>query len=338
MKREYILLLLGVTVGFTGCSNAIKLSEYNPVNLQKGKHIPSKEQLSGIGKSKVIIMDIDDNNIKIAKRGNLGRSMASDINKELAENKNVKVLKRISSRSYKDIIKKEIKAAELGKEIGEDIGQADYLITGQIGNATFTNKFNEAYTTTDKKGRTTRHPARIEYEACVEGVLKVFSLPSLDETQSKSFNECSSFSEEARSPSDAKPSNGSLERKAGTEAMNTASYSLKNFFTSKGYIFEMRKNSDGSVIKTALGSKSGAKEGEDVEIYSVEDVNNPLTGETTTTDVLIGKGTISNKVTPVYSWIIVEELYDGRKIKLGDYIKIKYKKTFWDSIKRKANL
>jgi hypothetical protein len=329
MKRVYLSVLVGISVGLTGCSSAINISTYNPVTLKKGKHIPSKEQLGGGGASKVIIMDISDNNIANAKKAQLGKSMASNINKELSENKNVKIMKRVSSSSYKEILSKEIKAAELGKEMGEDIGQADYLLTGQISNTTFSNKFKEAYTTTDKDGKTSAHPAEITYKSCVEGTLKVFALPDLNEVKSKSFDECSSFSEEARSPSDAKPSNGSLERKAGAEAMNSASYELKNLFTPKGYIFEMRKDGDNIIIKTALGSKIGAKEGEDVEIYSIEDVNNPLTGETTQTAVLIGKGEISDKVTPAYSWIVIDKLYDGRDIKLGDYIKIKYEESIW---------
>ena len=328
MKKVYISLLVGVSIGLTGCSGTIKLSEYSPVSLKKGKHMPSKEQLGGSGASKIIIMDISDNNIAIAKKSQLGKSMASNINKELSENKNVKILKRVSSSNYKEILNKEIKAAELGKEVGEDIGQADYLLTGQISNATFKNEFKEAYTTTDKKGKTTSHPAKIEYKSCVEGTLKVFALPDLNEVKSKSFDECSSSSEEARSPRDAKPSNGSLERKAGSKAMNSASYDLKNLFTPKGYIFEMRKNDDGSIIKTTLGSKFGAKKGDEVEIYAIEDVNNGLTGETTQTDVLIGKGEISDKVTPAYSWIIVDEIEDDRGIKLGDYIKIKYEEDW----------
>jgi len=329
MRKVYLLLLIGgVSIGLTGCSGKLKLSEYSPINLKKGKHIPSKEQLGGSGASKIIIMDISDNNIELAKKAQLGKSMASNINKELSEDKNVKILKRVSSSNYKEILSKEIKAAELGKEIGEDIGQADYLLTGQLSNVTFKDEFQESYTTTDKKGKTTRHSATISYKACVEGTLKVFALPDLNEVKSKSFDECSSYSEEARSPSDAKPSNGSLERKSGSKAMNSASYDLKNLFTPKGYIFEMRKNGDDYIIKTALGSKVGVKKGEKVEIYTIEDVNNPLTGATTQTDVLIGKGEVSDKVTPVYSWIVVNEVEDGREIKLGDYIKIKYKESW----------
>jgi len=339
MKNVYLsTILLGTIIGFSGCSTAIKLTEYHPVNLKKGKHIPSKEQLSGSHRPKIIIMDIDDNGIKNATRAKLGKSMAVDLNKELSESGNVEVLKRIPSKNYKDILTREIKAAELGREVGEDIGQAEYLVSGQISNVTYTHKFNEASKYEDKKGRTKTIPPSMTYKSCVEGTLKVFSLPDLRAVKSKSFNECSTHSEDVRGPHDIKPSNGSLERKAGTEAVHSASYDLRSFFTPKGYIFEMRKNKDGEIIvKTTLGSKFGVKEGDPVKIYTMEDVNNPLTGETTTTEVKIGKGVVSDKVTPAYSWVIVKEIEDGRGIKLGDYIKVKYKKSWLDSIKREIN-
>jgi len=339
MKNGYLsTILVGTVIGFSGCSTSINLAEYHPVNIKKGKHIPSRDKLTGNHLPKVIIMDIDDNNLENAKRAKLGRSMAVDINKELSGSGKVQVLKRVASKNYKDILNKEIKAAELGREIGEDIGQADYLVSGQLSNVTYTHKFSEAQRIRDKKGRVDIIPPSMKYKSCVEGTLKVFSLPELVAVKSLPFKECSSFSEDVRSSSDIKPSNGSLERKAGSLAIKKIIPELKTFFTPKGYIYEMRKNKDGDIIvKTTLGSSFGIKEGDSVKIYTIEDVNNPLTGETTTTEVKIGKGVISDKITPVYSWIIVKELYDGREIKMGDYVKAKYKFSIWETMKQQID-
>jgi len=92
-------------------------------------------------KAKIVIMDIDNNGIANAKNIELGKSMASNINKELSDNKNVQILKRVSSSSYDKILSREIKVAEIGKEVGEDVGQADYLLTGQLSNVTFSNTY-----------------------------------------------------------------------------------------------------------------------------------------------------------------------------------------------------
>jgi len=321
-----------VGLGLSGCGTSIKLSEYKPTTLPKAKNMPSKEEMMSSALPKVIIMDIDDNGIKIAKQAKLGRSIATDINTNLAEARSVKIVKRVNKVSYDKMLTKEVKAAELSKELGTDVGQADYILTGKLSNATYDHTFHEAYTTYVKTKHGTRaihHPPSISYSACAVGNIKVFKLPSLDEATSIEFNECSHSSEQARSPRDAKLRNDGLVREAGNEAADTAKYPLKNFFAKKGYIYEMRKDGDDLIIKTTLGTKFGAKEGEDVEIYAVEDLTNSLTGVTKKTEVKIATGKISNQLNSDFSWVIVDEVEDGKNIEAGDYIKIKYEEGFF---------
>jgi len=318
--------LVSVSFYFSGClgGNSIKLSEFHKVSLQKSQYAPTDESAQKSSKAKIVIMDIDENGIERAKRIALGKTMATALNKKLSENKNVQVQKRISGSNYKEILSKEIKAAEIGREVGEDVGQADYLVTGQLNNVTFTNKFTEGGYREDKKGKRHYYPPRISYTACVEGVVKVFSLPSLTEAESKSFEECSSRSEEARSPSDAKPSNGSLERDAGEKAMDTVSYDLKNFFSPKAYITDMRENDGDKIIYVSVGKKQGAKEGDKVIIYTM----------TNDGEVKIGEGKVTNKITNNHSWVTVEELDDDQNIKKGDFVKLIYKEGIFSKGKK----
>ncbi|SFV70177.1 hypothetical protein MNB_SV-13-516 [hydrothermal vent metagenome] len=331
MGKKYFSLinvsvLVSMGLGFTGCmgGNAIKLGEYKKTTLQKAQYAPSVEKMKTQSRAKVIIQDIDNNSIPTAEKAKLGKSMASNINKELSENKNVRILKRVSSATD---IKEEIKAAEIGKGVGGDVGQADYLLTGKISNSTYSNEFKEATKYTDKEGKTHYTPPKINYEACVQGTLKVFALPSLKEVESGSFDECSSSSEEARSPSDAKPSNGTLEREAGTEAMDSVAYKLKSFFTPKAYITAMKKNGDDTIIQVSVGKKQGAKEGDEVQIFKMTDDG----------AVQIGTGEISNKITDHKSWVTVSDIEDGEKIKKGDYIKIIYKEGTLSKIGKTMN-
>ncbi|SFV61386.1 hypothetical protein MNB_SV-14-593 [hydrothermal vent metagenome] len=326
MERKYFSLinlsvLVSMGLGFTGCigGNAIKLTEYKKVSLQKSQYAPSEDKMKKQSRAKVIIQDIDDNGIPTAEKAKLGKSMASNINKELSENKNVRILKRVSSSTD---IKDEIKAAEIAKGVGGDVGQADYLLTGKISNSTYSNEFKEATKYTDDKGKTHYSPPEIKYKACVQGTLKVFSLPSLKEVESASFDECSSSSEEARNPSDAKPSNGTLEREAGREAMDSVAYKLKSFFTPKAYITAMKKNDDDMILQVLVGKKQGAKEGDEVQIFKM----------TNDGAVQIGTGEVSNRITDNKAWVTVSELEDGEKIKKGDYVKIIYKEGYGSKI------
>ena len=320
-----------LTMLFSGCSTKIgNLGEYIPSTLYKAVNMPSKEELTNTKASKIIIMAIDDNGIRIAQEARLEKTMLVHINEELAENKNVQILKRVSSNNYEQILNKEIKAAELEREIGEDIGAASYLLTGQISNATYNYEFSEGYYYETKEGEK-YSPPTIDYEACVKGTLKIFSLPDLNEAHSKGFNGCSSYTEEVRNPTDAKVTDPSLVRKAGIRAMHQVSFSLKNFFTKKGYILEKRKKKDVTIIRVMLGSNQGARSQDRVEIYSVETIMNPLTGQSSKKNVLIGRGTISEKVTSIDAWIVIKELEKGKQVHLGDYIKIKYSQGFWNN-------
>jgi len=321
-----VSILVGISIGFVGClgGNKISLGDYKKVELQKSPFAPSQKEMRQGGKSKVIIMDIDNNGIANAEKINLGKSLASNINKELSVNKNVQILKRVSSANYEQILTKEIKAAEIGKEIGEDVGQAQYLVSGQLSNVTFTNDFKEGGYTENKDGKRTYYPPKIHYKACVQGTMKVFSLPELTEMLSESFDECSSNSEEARSPRDAKPSNGSLEREAGAEAMNSVAYALKSFFTPKAYINDMRQDGDKKIIRVGVGKNQGAKEGDTVYIYTM----------TNDGEVKVGEGEITNKITNNNAWVTVSELEDGHVLKSGDFVKIHYEETLLEKAKK----
>ena len=51
---------------------------------------------------------------------------------------------------------------------------------------------------------------------------------------------------------------------------------IKNFFSQKGYIFDAKKNKDDLIIKTTLGSDSGAIEGNKVVIYTKREYINQV--------------------------------------------------------------
>ncbi len=330
MMKKVVLILYVAVFGilFSGCGTTVSLSEYIPAPLERSKYIPSKEDIKNNILPKIIIMDIDENSFFVANAANLGKSLSTNINQGLSRAKSVNILKRVSDNT----LDQEIKAAELAREIGSDVGQADYIITGELSDVSYDYKFNEGYyyVVDTKEGKVKKYsPPYINYNSCVSGNLKVLTLPRLDEVKSIQFNGCSSNSHEARTPRDAKISDNSLVRRAGANALNSAIYPLKNFFAKKGYIYEMRKDGDDMIVKTNLGIQNGAKEGENVIIYAIEENYNLLEDRTKKAEIQIGEGTISNQITDEYSWVIVDELDEDRVIKAGDFIKIRYSKSYF---------
>ena len=329
--KQYSLLILGVVL-LTGCGTSLNLAKYSPATLEKAKHMPSKEKMISNEFYKVIVMDIDNADITIAKQARLGSSMATKINSLLAKGKSVKLVKRINKSNYSKMIASEIKASELSKELDTDVGQADYIITGQLSNSTFDHFFREGYyyKVKTKKGTIRRYaPPSMTYESCAAGNIKIFELPSLNEADSFEFNECARKSTDVRSSRDYNRRNDGLVRDAGDESADTVSYKLKNFFSKKGYIYEMKKDGSDTIVKVTLGSENGAKEGEEVNIYAIEDNYNPLTDVTKQETIKIGIGKISNQLTPSSAWIIVDELNEGKNIHAGDFVKIEYTEGFF---------
>jgi len=315
----------------TGCSHKINLAEYYPINAPKAKHMPSKEELAG-KKPNVLVMDINNNGIEIAKKAKAGEAMATKINGELANSKIVNVVKRLKSTNLED----EVKRAQIAKSLGAN--NAGYVITGKIDNATYTYQFHEAYTYRDRKGRYHRVPPSISYESCVSGNIKVYSLPDLQVKKTIPVDGCVHQSQDARSPSDAIKYNPSLVRKAAVEAADDATYPLENFFAPKGYIEEVRKKGDDLIIKVTIGTEDGLKPGDDVYIYTIEDVKNNLTGKVDSEEKMIGKGIVSdNEVGKHYAWIIVDEIKPGYAIHIGDYVKPHKSQSLFTKIVKAVN-
>lgn len=317
---------------FTGCSAGLNLRDYSKAPLPKTENMPSKGLMQG-HQAKVIMMPLDNDGIQVAENARLGNSMISKVNAELAEGKSVKIVKRVKKSNYSQLLAKEVAASELSKELGIDVGQADFIISGQISNATYEHTFTEAYyyKCKDSNGNVGKcyAPASMSYKSCVEGDIKVFKLPTLDEAFSKPFDQCTHTSTQVRSASDVVKENNGLVRKAGLEAADTATYPLKNFFATKGYIYEKRTKGDDKILKTTLGLKNGAVKGESVNIYSVVDDSNSLTDKTTKETIKIGEGTISDQITPNSSWVIVDKMFNGYTPKAGDYVKILQKESIW---------
>jgi hypothetical protein len=326
--KRFLFSLLIIVVTFSGCGTAIKLHEYLPSALQKAPFAPSKEVIKNDKLPRVIIMDVDENGIDVAKNAHLGSSIAGHINTLLARSKSVNVVSRQKSKSLQTMIDKEVKAAELAKEIGTDVGQADFIITGLLSSASYTYDFSEGYyyEVKNKEGKTVKlyRSPKMSYRACSVGSIKVLTLPKLHEVESIAFNECSYETNDVRSPRNARKRNDSLVRQSGTKAAKHVSYALKNVFAKKGYVYELRKKDDDAIIHTTLGYNFGAFEGARVNIYTIESTYNALTEATTKEIVPIGQGIISNQITPNTSWIIVDELSEGRTIQAGDFVKITY--------------
>ncbi len=327
------VFLYSVFLLFIGCGTSINLSEYNPHILHKAPYMPSKQEVLNAKGAKIIVTDVDVSKLQLAQKANLASTMSAMIKQVFAKDKTAIVLERVEKLSYKQRVKEEIKLAELGAQSEDDVGQADYILRGKLSKATLSSNYYPGYyyyVYVDKKKVKRYAPPRRTYTACVGGFIKIFSLPQLEVKKSVGFDKCSIKTESGAGVYYAKSSDNGLMSNAAQRAIKQASYDLKNFFSKKGYIYQAKIKDEDIIVKVSLGKPFGAKEGEDVDIYSTTTETNPLTKQTHKIDVKIGEGRISNQLNDEYSWVIVDEIKEGKNLHLGDYVKIKYKAGFFD--------
>ncbi len=305
MYKLFISFL--IIIFFLGCAQKINPNEFHPIIAQKAKIQPSLREIQY--KPNVIIFTKDNN---------FYEKKAKEILENLLINsKYVNILNRASS------IKDEIKLAENAKATNSNLNQADYIIIVDIHPISYNVRYIPPTYYKDKKGRIHKIPGYYEYEACSSGYINIYTTLPYKMNKSIYTSGCyratSSFYENIKEY---------VILKSIKQAINNAKYSLYKFFTPKGYIFEIRKKGDKIILHTTLGKANGAKEGERVNIYEKKIVKLPFSKKSIIEEVKIAEGIISNVVNENDSWVIVERYTQLPKI--GDYIKMNYRYSFWD--------
>ena len=295
---------------FTGCAEKINPNEFHPVIAQKAPIQPSVREIKY--KPNVIIF---------TKNNNYYEKEAKEyLSTLLINSKYVNLLNR------KSTVEDEIKLAENAKATNSDLNQADFIIIEDITPKTFNSKYIPPKYYKDKKGRIHKIPGYYQYEGCSSGYINIYNVLPYRLVNSVYASGCY-----YTTTSNYQNIKKYVLLKSIASAINNVKYSIYKTFTPKGYIFEIRKKDDEMILHTTLGRSKGAKEYERVNIYEKRIRLIPFSNEKTVEEVKIGEGIISNVVNENDSWVIVEKY--RQKPKIGDYIKMNYKHTFWDIFK-----
>lgn len=315
---------------FSGCgSNIGPIPSFEKVHLQKSSFMPSKEEVEN-PKIKIILSNIDNSSFNLAIDSNLGNSLSINIESELSGV--VEVIDRNIAQKFDD----EIRLNELQNESNNiDDGSLDlpeYAISGKISNSGIRKNYYSKSCSYNKDGSVNYcKPAFYSFKASVHGILKIHKVPSMKLLKTIRFGGTQSKTKLVQGNSFYAPRLSSSEinhliNKAGENAIHSSRVSLKNFFSPKGYIMEKRINEDDTIFKITLGSFNGLSQGSKVIIYNITKSINPLTNKIEKSTVKVAEGMVSNKIYKHQAWIILTEGYS--KVKLGDFVKVIYKKTF----------
>ena len=343
-KTIFLLSIFSIV----SCSTKLKNFETYHKTLMPESDLISVENIKNNDIS-VIVLEIDNNNILEAKNSGIGNTSSAKIENILAESKLVK----IAERDNIEKLQKEIALAELNSEqiySGPQI--ADYVVTGKIISAGLEHKFQSSSSYYNAaSGTYVRVPAKNKYEAKVSGNFKILELPSLkvldiiefsgEEYRTEDAIENRSFFSSKIDPSNIKTEDNELLRKATIDAIEDHAHKLKNIFANfkRGYIFEKRNNGKKDIFLINLGMEDNLKPGLKLDIYTLEEYSEPFSDSISIEEVKIGEATVTDKILNDKAWIIIKDKKISNKIKLGDFVKLKFKKSLsktFDSISDKT--
>ena len=347
MKLFTVTTIFLAVLNVASCAPKINnLSLYQKQFITKTSHLPSKEQLAGKS-PKIAVFKFEESD-DTAKQSALGKSVANNIENILTNNKLAKLVDRRASKK----LKKEIQLSELNKTGSYKGPQvADYAISGAISSASFTKKYSSGSSFFNPKTGTYTHiPPSFKYKAEIAGNLKIYDLPSMQVHDNIDFHGYTSRSENVQQDggfrlgglsiggTQAKGTDrdDGLIRKAGEDGISSIELELKHILSARGYILEKRVKGDDTIFKVTLGSLNGIKHGDKVKIIGQYDTTNPITNEVEIESRVVSQAIISEIIQPKISWIIVKDRKMAQKIRLGDVVKLNYKRSGLSSLLKQS--
>ncbi len=340
MKLKYLILLSLLS----SCAPTIKNFEnYQKQFLTKSKFLPSEENLAG-KPAKIVVFSLDENANPVAVQAALGVAVANNIETVLTKNR----LAELVDRSAAAKLQKEIQLAEMNKTGSYKGPQiADYAISGSISNAGFTKKYSSGSTYFDPKSKTmVTIPPKFTYKSEVSGNIKIYELPSMavienielkggkSRVENVQQNGGLSFGalQVAGQQVAGSDRDDALVRRAGQDAVDEAVVDLRNALSQKGYILEKRVLENKTIFKISLGSSSGIEQGDKFEISGQYESENPITNKIEVERKIITTGAVADKIDPKSSWVLIDDAKKVDQIRLGDVVKMKYKKSKFSSV------
>jgi curli biogenesis system outer membrane secretion channel CsgG len=334
MKRNIVAIsTLFVSVALSGCaSSGIKdIGAFQKAPLQNAEVMPSKAALAG-AKPRVVVFELED------KKGSAaGDQVADAIIKELNDTKNVVVVDRALATK----LEQEITLAETKGRTGYT-GQsvADFAITGKITSAAAGNSYTAPSSWTDKEGKSHYVSAQCTTAGKIAFAIKISQLPSLDVVDTFDVEAVASSSQDVQysyCPTISDAAAKGIISAAAASAVQKRHTDLKNQFAPVGYVLERRTFEKTNIFKISLGKSGGAKQDLKVQVLHSTTETNGLTGATTSEQVRMAEGVISDQIGESFSFVIVKDAPSAENIKLGDLVKVQFEDSFGDVLNKIAH-
>lgn len=328
MYRRTTLLAAFLSSAFlSGCmATKVDLVKFRDADLKEAEILPSKNQLNH-QRTKIVVFEADERAVPAARGTHLGLALSNAVEKALTASGAEIVDRSMAEKLGNELMLAESKGS--GSYDGPEVAQ--FAIRGKVTAADYGAKYNEASSYTDKKGKTHYSPASYDHRADVGGSVSIYELPSLRLVSTLNVSGKATASDPRQGPNAA--TGASLLRSAAESAIEDSAHELKNLFAPKGYVVERRTNGEDSIFKILIGRAQGVKAEDKVVIYSLRKKVNALTGVEQMEELPVVEAKVSEQVAEGDAWIVPADKEAATRIRLGDFVKIKYaKKSLMDNL------
>lgn len=328
--------LLTMALAMVGCSSTTikNLDAMQPVSLQPSDVMPSKAELAG-EKPRVVVFEAEHGDIALAKSARIGSTIASEIEKHLAASNVELVDRKLASK-----LRKELALAEMhGKAEYQGEQVADFAILGVVSQAAAGSQFTEGKRFVDNKGNVVSIAPSCSYSGEVAGSVRIYKMPSMRPVNTEALAGTVRNSEDSRDSNCSISRTGAeqMVRAAAARGVSNIRNDILNIFAPRGFVIEQRSGEGQHILRVTLGIKHGLKQGMKLEVLNISRSINPLTNQTSIDSFVVGSAFVSDKIANDNAWVVIDEKM-ADKIRLGQPVRVQYKKTFMDQVKHLADI
>lgn len=313
--------------------NDFHLYNVTPINKVKNDH--KLDIKDGVERVNVVVGRFDQLNNANDQLNNFAALINAQLVQTLAKKKFINLI----DRQLVTKIESEIQIAELrGDKIKNDsfIRTSDYAIVGTITRGDFASKYSTSLNIFPMLAQslllahnnginvvlgTPSEQGTYDYEANVEGIIRILMLPSLQELKRINFSGRAT-KREAGDADSAKSADQGLVQDAVSNAIASVEKEIFQHISPIGYITQRRDSSpnESTIFKVSFGSDDGVKPGDKIWLkYKVRELND-FTGREEVYFENQEIGVVSDMVMTNFTWIIVPDKDRANKLLLGEKV------------------
>lgn len=308
----------------TACMSTPRVSETQPMQLQKAAILPSAEELSGAKSQKIIVVPVEATG---AEGIIYAQHATTGIEQGLLAAGNDVIERSLAEQLGEELLLIEM---QQGGGSATTLNAADIAVMAKLSDPTFSFDYRERSRYQNKDGDWVTIPPKCTFDSSANISVRAYRLPSMTQLGTYTFEADES---EVREDSNSRcpiseQSVASLKQKAIDRAIAEGQFELLNAIAPKAYVLDARQvpGANDALYRVSIGNTKGAREGGVVEFFRLEERVNQLTGAKSIEEVYLGEGEFTADISANAAYVHVSDKELVRKLLLGDIVKMKHNK------------